>query len=282
MKTYLVPIDFSATSINAAEYAARLSRQTDVIRITLLHSYFISVYQSVLPTPDMVILSDEEIEGEAEEKLRELTLIRLKLLKLVRNGVAVDIKLSRLSLTRSIIETVEEENVSLIILGSNGTDNSSNSHVGTNAINISKLSPEPVIVVPPGCIYEPVRRVVMACDFQKITETFPLLPLKRMLARHDSELLVVNIAHQERHGHASLQQLAEESALHEMLKAYHPRYYYNEAGDVINGILDFAKIHHAQMVISLPHKYSFFQSLLHHSVSSGLTVHSAIPVLLLK
>jgi nucleotide-binding universal stress UspA family protein len=282
MKTYIVPVDFSATSVNAAEYAALLSKQTDVTRIILLHSYYISVYQSLLPTPDMVVISEDVIDNEVEQKMAELKHLRRKVLKTVRKGVDVEVKLSRSPLTRSIIETASDENASLIILGSNGMDSESNSHVGSNAINISKLSPQPVIVVPPGCCYEPVKRVVMACDFQKIKETFPLEPLQRLLTRHDAELLVVNIDRQARHRNADLQQLAEESALNKMLRDYHPKYYYNESADVINGILDFAKNHHAQMVIALPHRYSFFQSLLHDSVSSELAVHSAVPVLLLK
>jgi len=127
-----------------------------------------------------------------------------------------------------------------------------------------------------------VKRVVMACDFQKITETFPLEPLQRMLNRHDVELLVVNIDKQAKHKNADAQQLAEESVLYKILKEYDPQYFYNESEDVINGILDFAKSHHAQLVIALPHKYSFFQSLLHNSISKQLAVHSALPVLLLK
>jgi nucleotide-binding universal stress UspA family protein len=282
MKTYIVPVDFSATSLHAAEYAAMLSHQTDVARILLLHSYYISVYQSVLPTPDMVIISEDEIDAEMEIKMKELQRLRHKLLQSVRKGVEIDTEISRSALTRSIIESISDEDASMIILGSNGMDSEGNSHVGVNAINISKISPVPVIVVPPACCYEPVKRVVMACDFQKIKETFPLEPLQRLLARHDVELLVVNIDKQAKHRNLDLQQQVEESVLQKMLKNYHPKYYYNESGDVINGILDFAKSHDAQMVIALPHKYSFFQSLLHTSVSEGLTVHSAVPVLLLK
>jgi len=282
MKTYIVPIDFSATSIHAAEYAALLSKQSDVTRIILLHSYYISVYQSVLPTPDMVIISEEAIEDEAEEKLSELKHIRDKLLKLVREGVEIHTRVSRSPLTRSVIENISDEKADLVIIGSNGMNSESDSYVGINAINISRLSPEPVVVVPPGTHYERIKRVMIACDFQKISQTFPLGPLKKLLSGNDVELLVVNIDKQAKHRNADLQQLAEESALHQMLREYHPQYFYSESGDVINGILDFAKKHHAQMVIALPHKYSFFQSLLHNSVSSGLTIHSAIPVLLLK
>jgi nucleotide-binding universal stress UspA family protein len=282
MKTYIVPVDFSATSVHAAEYAALLSKQTDVKKIVLLHSYYVSVYQSVLPTPDMVILSEDSIEDETEEKLKQLKYLRIKLLREVREGVDIEVKVSRSALTRSILETIAEENGDLVMLGSNGMDAESNSHVGINAINISKLSPVPVIVVPPACHCEVVTRVVMACDFQKITDTFPLEPLRRLLTRHDVELLVVNVDKQAKHKNADPQQLAEESVLHKMLKEYHPKYYFNESGDVISGILDFANKHHAQLVIALPHKYSFFQSLLHESVSKQLTVKSALPVLLLK
>ena len=282
MKTYIVPVDFSTTSMHAAEYAAMLSKQTDVTKIVLLHSYYVSVSQSVLPTPDMVMLTDDIIEDETEERLKQLKHLRTKLLKEVRDGVEIKIKLSRETLTRSIIETLAEENADVVILGSNGKGSDNSSHVGVNAINISKLSPAPVIVIPPVCCYEPVKRVVMACDFQKITESFPLESLRKLLERHDVELLVVNIDRQAKHKNADPQQLAEESVLHKMLKEYHPKYFFNESDDVINGILDFAKKHKAEMVIALPHKYSFFQSLLHNSVSSELTVHSAIPVLLLK
>jgi nucleotide-binding universal stress UspA family protein len=282
MKTYIVPIDFSETSVHAAEFAALLSNQTDVSDIFLLHSYHVSVYESVLPTPDMLIPSEEEIEQQVSERKKKLEHIRTRLHKQVRDGVTIHVRISRSALVRSIIETVNNENGDIVILGSNGSNSGNISHIGSNVINISKLSPVPVIVVPPACCYEPIKKVVMACDFNKVKDTVPLEPLKRLLKRHDVELQVVNIDKDAKHRNADPERLAEETVLHDILKEYHPRYYYNKESDIINGILDFAKGHHAQMVIALPHKYSFFQSLLHSSVSQQLTVHSAVPVLLLK
>jgi nucleotide-binding universal stress UspA family protein len=282
MKTYIVPIDFSETSLHAAEFSAQLSNQTDVSDIYLLHSYHVSVYESVLPTPDMIIPSEEEIEEQVRERKHKLEQLRTKLHKQVREGVTIHIRISRSQLVRSIIETIEKENGDLVILGSNGRNSICDSHIGSNVVNISKLSPVPVVVVPPACHYELIKRVVMACDFTKVKDSIPLEPLKRLLQRHDVQLQVVNIDKEAKHKNADPEQLAEETALHGILKEYHPRYYYNNESDIINGILNFAKGHRAQMVIALPHKYSFFQSLLHNSVSQQLTVHSAMPVLLLK
>jgi len=137
MKTYLVPVDFSATSIHAAEYAATLSKQTDVKKIILLHSYYISVYQSVLPTPDMVIITEDVIEDETNTKTKELEQLSSKILKVARQGVEVEAKISRLALTRAVLETIYDEKADLVLLGSNGLNSESNSHVGINAINIS-------------------------------------------------------------------------------------------------------------------------------------------------
>jgi nucleotide-binding universal stress UspA family protein len=282
MKTYIVPIDFSETSMHAAEFAAQLSNQTDVSDIFLLHSYYISIYESVLPTPDMTMPSEEEIDEQVNERTRKLDHIRTHIRKKVRHGVMIHTRLSRSPLVRSIIETIRSEDGDIVILGSNGSDRDHISHIGSNVINISKLSPVPVIVVPPACHYELIKRVVMACDFNKVKDTVPLEPLKRLLKRHDVELQVVNIDKDAKHKNADPEQLAEETLLHGMLKEYRPRYFYNVESDIINGILDFAKGHHAQMVIALPHKYSFFQSLLHNSVSHELTIRSAVPVLLLK
>ena len=282
MRTYIVPIDFSETSVHAAEFTALLTNQTDVKDVYLLHSYHVSVYESVLPTPDMLIPSEEEIEEQVIERTKKLENLRDRIHKQVRDGVTVHIRINRSPLVRAIIETIDQFHADIVILGSNGSNSIHSSHIGSNVINIAKLSPVPVIVVPPLCHYEKIKRVVMACDFNKVKDAVPLEPLKRLLQRHEVELEVVNIDKAAKHKNTDPEQLAEETVLHKMLQEYHPRYYYNNESDVLNGILSFAKGHHAQMVIALPHKYSFFQSLLHGSVSQQLTVHCAVPVLLLK
>jgi hypothetical protein len=51
MKTILLPVDFSAASNNAARYAAELSAfpEYQIGRIILLNSYYVSIYEQILP-----------------------------------------------------------------------------------------------------------------------------------------------------------------------------------------------------------------------------------------
>lgn len=282
MKTYIIPIDFSKASINAAEFAVELSKQTNVEHIVLLNAYYVSTIETMLPNADMVQLMEEEVELEAAARIQKLEHLRNILQKRVREGVEISIHLNRTHLLRAVIENIDAKNADLVILGSKGNTSKTDTQIGGHVVKISKASPVPVIVVPPRYSFKPIKRVVVACDFDKVKETVPLDSLKRLLDKKKFELLVVNIDRESKHLSGDAERKAEETALYSMLKQYQPQYSYVNDTDVINGILHFATEKDAQLVIALPHKYSFFQSLLHDSISQQLAESAAVPVLLLK
>jgi len=275
MSTYLVPVDFSKTADHAAKYAARLSFAMTNSKIILLNAYYVSEYESILPTPDMIITTDENIADEITKRLEALGKLKSKMLEI--NPMAeIEVALSRETLLRSIIDWVNREEIEVIIIGSNGKKAKDESDIGSNAIKISKSSPVPVLVVPPKADYQSIRKAILACDFKKVKEVVPMQALKNILNKHALTLLVLNI----NSGHAVSQQ--EEQILHEMLKDFSPSYHYADHPDTIKGIVKFAKNEEAQLIIALPKKYSFFEGLLHESVSQKLTIKSHVPVLLLK
>lgn len=275
MSTYLVPVDFSKTADHAAKYAARLSFATTNSKIILLNAYYVSAYESILPTPDLIVTTDAHIADEVTRRLEALEKLKSKMLEI--NPMAeIEVVLSRETLLRSIIDRVNREEIEVIIIGSNGKKAKDESDIGSNAIKISKSSPVPVLVVPPKADYQSIRKAILACDFKKVKEVIPMHALKNILSKHALTLLVLNI----NSGHAVNQQ--EEQILHEMLKDFSPSYHYADHPDTIKGIVKFAKNEEAQLIIALPKKYSFFESLLHESVSQRLTIKSHVPVLLLK
>lgn len=282
MKTYLVPVDFSETSIHAAKFAAALSKQTDVERIFLLNAYFVSSYETVLPNPDMVLLREEEIEENTAERIRKLEQLKRKLQKLVRPGVEINTHVNRSHLLDAVAEHAVKQKADVVIMGSIGNTSTDDTEIGSHVMKVSQACPVPVVVVPPNFKFEAINRVVIACDFSKIVETVPMAALKKLLNNNKYELLVVNVDNQAKHVEGSKERVAEEAALSAMLQEYSPQYYYISETDVIKGILQFAADHDAQLVITLPHTYTFFQSLLHTSVSRRLAETSSVPVLLLK
>ena len=282
MKTYLVPIDFSKASLHAAEFVAALSHQTDVEHIILLNAYYVSVYETTLPTPDLVLLREEEVEQNAADRIKKLESIKRKLYKHVRQGVEISTHLNRSHLVDAVVDNSIDKNVDLVVLGSIGNSSNDDTQIGSHVIDISKASPVPVMVVPPAYDFENISRIALACDFNKVTESVPLEALKLLLDNKKLDLLVANVDNKATHSEKDVERMAEETALHNMLKQYKPKYYYINETDIIKGILQFAADKDVQLVIVLPHKYSFFQALLHSSVSQQLAVSSSVPVLLLK
>ncbi|WP_293744471.1 universal stress protein [uncultured Pedobacter sp.] len=275
MSNYLVPVDFSKTADHAAKYAARLSFAMANAKIILLNAYYVSTYESILPTPDLIVTTDEHIADETKRRLEALEKLKLKMLE-INPDAEIEVSLTRETILRSIINRVNKEEIDLIIIGSNGKKAKDESDIGSNAIKISKSSPVPVLVVPPKADYHSIRKAVLACDFKKVKEVVPMQALKNILSKHALKLLVLNI----NSGQAI--DLQEEHLLHDMLKDFSPDYHYADHPDTIKGIVKFAKSEEAQLIIALPKKYSFFESLLHESVSQKLTIKSHVPVLLLK
>ncbi|NII81668.1 MULTISPECIES: universal stress protein [unclassified Pedobacter] len=275
MSTYLVPVDFSKTADHAAKYAARLSFAMTDSKIILLNAYYVSEYESILPTPDLIVTTDVHIADEITRRMEALEKLKSKMLE-INPEADIEVSLTRETLLRSIIDRVNREEIGLIIIGSNGKRAKDESDIGSNAIKISKSSPVPVLVVPPKADYQSIRKAILACDFKKVKEVIPMHALKNILSKHALELLVLNI----NSGHPVNMQ--EEHILHEMLKDFSPAYHYADHPDMIKGIVKFAKSEEAQLIIALPKKYSFFESLLHESVSQKLTIKSHVPVLLLK
>jgi nucleotide-binding universal stress UspA family protein len=229
----------------------------------------------------MTLICDDDIRENMEKRTRQLAEMKLHLEKIADPNVTIKYHISRSPLLRAVLETVDSENADLVMLGSNGGGND-DSHIGSNVVEISKTSPVPVIVVPPACQCNTVKRIVMACDFKQISTGLPLESLRKLLCTYKVELLVVNVNTMQEKGDSDPKLSAEKSALHTMLKEFDPKYFYVNEPNVISGILNFAADHNAQFVIALPHKYSFFQSLTHQSVSKRLTVNSTVPVLILK
>lgn len=282
MKTYLVPIDFSAAGNHAADFAAALTHQTEVEHIVLLNAYYVSIYETMLPSADMVQVTEEQIEENAAERIRNLESLKKKLKKKVREGVKISTHLNRSHLLRAVVENVSAKNADLVILGSKGNSSRDDARVGSHVVRIAKACPVPVVVVPPMYGIEDIKNVVVACDFQKVTDAGPLGSFISLLNRRRFNPLVVNIDSKATGESDDAEKAAEKTALFEALRPYHPKYFFVNNKDIINGILHFAHDHEAQMVIALPHKYSFLQSLLHTSISQQLLESAAVPVLLLK
>lgn len=147
--TILVPTDFSLTSERAMSMAIRLA-QRNSSRIVLLHVFAdLKVREAIqwteyLPTGQTELELEEGIMNRAQEELDAFVS------KFPVGEIKVDKKVLSEVPHRGIVETAEQENVDLIVMGTHGRSGLNHLIMGSVAEKVVRASPSPVLTVKPG------------------------------------------------------------------------------------------------------------------------------------
>jgi nucleotide-binding universal stress UspA family protein len=279
MKTILLPVDYSAASHNAARYVAELSAlpEYQIGRIILLNSYFVSIYEQILPTPDFVQIGEQEIREKRGELRRHLLDVRDEIKPLAGQAVTVETMESYEPLLRSILDAVAFRKPDLLVIGS-GED----SEVGEHVIGIARISPVPVLIVPSGKLFEGIHTVLLPCDFRNLACLSPLKVMQEAAFWRSTRVLVIHVDPGFRRSEPDERFRAVSSNLQKYLSGIDWELNYSDESNTLLGILRSAQHSNVDMIISLPGKHSFFYKLTHRSISQALVRNAEMPVLILK
>ena len=153
MKKILCPIDFTDSAKQGMEYASRLSKAIGA-SLSLLY---------VRPTiwPEAVQLKHEE--KESNESITTWLGIFSKAIH-EEFGVTCDYHFKETTNTPDHAIADVAKKYDLIIMGSNGVDNSYQYVFGSQSFQLMKHTNCPVILVPEGYAYKPITGIVYAYD----------------------------------------------------------------------------------------------------------------------
>jgi hypothetical protein len=151
--------------------------------------------------------------------------------------------------------------------------------IGSNAVNVARHAVQPVIVVPPGATFTPIKKVVFACDFKKVVETTPVQAIKNILNETKAKLFVVNIDHDNKHFSVDLP--FEGLMLDNLLDGYDPEYHFIDSTDFVEAINTFAEENKADLIITIPKKHNFFEKLFKESHTKQLAFHARVPLMVI-
>ena len=277
MKTILIPVDFSETSTNAIKFTADLSCDAAVKKIILLKSFYTSVYEQILPTPDFLQLSADDIETEREEIESQLLTVSRKLHNRCNETIEVETIISTEPILRAIYQAIADRQPDLLIVGSDAPGEVS--MVGEQIIEIVKTSPVKVMVIPANATYKKIEQALVPCDFEAVARLGLLQGLNNSHGWLNPKLMVLYVDPKNKH---IGREEEYEIAVKKLVNCYDCKLYYSGAKDIVKGILDFARDNNAQLIIALPGKHSFFYNLTHSSITDALSFNAKHPVLILK
>jgi len=270
MKTILMATDFSPAALNAANYAADMALAINADML-LLHVYQIPVSYNEIPvivkTEDMM-QNAEKVINELKEQLTRKTGGKLNIKTEVNMGVFfLELK--------TICERIKPYTV---VMGSQGTTTAERLFFGSHTVYAMKHLMWPLITVPSEAKFSSVKKIGLACDFDKVVNTTPIDEIKMLVNDFNAELHVLNTGKKKVF---NPEIVFESGLLQKMLYALKPNYHFITNENTDEGIMDFAEKNHIDLLVVLPKRHGLLDKLIHKSHTKQLVLNSHVPVMAL-
>ncbi len=280
MKKMLVPVDFSAASSNAVDYATHWAMDNDYDTMILLHTLSDGIFDKLIPSAEYSNVGTEYLVKERGEAKRQMQELYSGIIKPLAPGISVQLAMAEEQFLRSMLTVIETEKPELVVAGTGGEGLNASGLVSDNVISIARVSPVRVLIVPAGYRYHPVHSALVPVDFRFVDSLGKIAAYNTSSqAWKERKLMVLNVSNEPR---AEEERNQTELALHEYLKYFNHSIFYVERKNIISGILHFAAENDVELIIALPRTHSFLYNLTHKSISEAIYKSAIRPVLILK
>ncbi|HQU57560.1 MAG: universal stress protein [Phaeodactylibacter sp.] len=159
MKKILFPTDFSSNAENALAYAIDFANKCTG-KITLLHTFR-------LHSSAAMFLSVESIMEQ--DAIKQMASLIQRMEPKLREGAKIDSKIVRGDAVPVITDMADKSGFDLIIMGTQGATGLKEVFFGSTANGVLKNSETPVLAIPNGFAFRPIRKIVFAVDEAGIT-----------------------------------------------------------------------------------------------------------------
>lgn len=266
MKKFLIPIDFSDASQNAAKYAVELTKDVPGVQIVFYH-----VYGAIsFPT-----LSSKD-EG-SRQQISEGELEKIK----VEIGGTDNTTITCVAEEGSLVENINHytmgHHIDLVIMGITGSSKITQVFMGTNTLNVIRNISCPVMIIPPDAKFTGLSSVVFTSDFKDVARTTPFNTIKKILDTFKPSLNILNVD-SEHFVELTDEYKIEREAMEDKLGEYNPEFAFLRAYDFLEGINSFVTTKNIDAIISMPRKHSFLSQLFKTSHTKKLAYHSTVPI----
>lgn len=257
MKSVIIPVDFSDTSLNAARYVASMLAGQPDTKVVLYHNYesdsdrdiAISYLESL--KRELVEKGDSKVEYELEQ-----------------NG----------DLVENIDRLAHALRSTLIAMGLTGRTTMGQALIGSNTLKLVDSTIYPVLIIPPNAKYTGLNNVAFASDFADVQSSTPETFITSVLEMFNPKLHIVNV-NPEHYVAINEHYQTEKQKLIQMFKNYTTEFYFIGMSDFFEALDNFTRDYKIDMLITVPRHHANAKTLFKNTHTKRLAYHSHIPIL---
>lgn len=275
MKTILVPTDFSATSKNAALYAIGLAKQVGATKVVLYNAYE-AIVPSISIDPTVPSIMPVDIESYKSISETGLTTFAEEISHVCDSTITIEQLCNLNTLVNGISEAITTTGADLVVMGITGGNALEENLIGSNTVDVAKAITVPMIIVPQNAAFKTIEEITLAVDLKKVATSTPVSALTKVLDTIKAKFFVLHINDGE---DDDSDKEAQVKTLNSLLKGYDPQYFFVNNISFIDGINDFVDSKHVDLLVTIPKKHGWLETLFKRSHTKLLAFHSHVPLM---
>lgn len=280
-RTILIPVDFSEVAKNATKYAAGLAKILQVDTILLYHAWQLPITSN----PEVPSITQETAISLEESSRELLNNFQTEVRNYVEAETEVEILLEYNQIANGINELCESREITLVVMGVTGSGKFDETFIGSHAVNTARKIIPPVLIVPNGFASSPLVDVMLSFDYKDTLGVLAVSKLRKLLNYTNAKLEVVYV---DKDG--KLETDATERTLYnnktvaftEALGMQKIDFHIIPKSDYVEAINTYAMEETIDMIIVVPKKKGFWESLFKASHTKQLAFNTVKPLLIVN
>lgn len=269
MKKILVATDFSDAARNAVQYAAGLAQQFNA-SLHLLH-----VFLEPAPALDVPVTWGYSVEAEQKEKTAQINAEAAALQASFPVQVTTDVIMGFTG--ESIADEADKQGADLVVVGMKGGKHSR--FWGSNAVTAIRKVTRPVLVVPEGVSFSPLRRIVFSTDFKESVNYQAVDPLVLLAKQFGARIDIVHV--QEEAEEMATEEIAGKLGLERAFEGIEHQFSTIVDDDVEEGIQSYTQNNPTDLLVMVVHRHGLLNRWLGTSHTKQMSYQTTVPLLVL-
>ncbi|MEP6728585.1 MAG: universal stress protein [Bacteroidota bacterium] len=269
-KTIIVPVDFSAASVNAVNYAADFALAINA-GINLVHI-------CSLPAVSEFPVGAEafgNLINDAAEKIEQL---KLGLQHKTSGKILIDTEVLQGTIITQLKEYCHNIQPALVIIGTHESTTLERIVFGSTTLSAISHLKYPLLVIPCGTRFTGIHKIGLACDLQQADLAEQVEEITYLFNEFHPQLHILHVS-TKKHGMLSKEEIKMTESLRTLLKEENPVFHFIQDENIESSLITFSEKNNLDLLIVIPKKHGLLNSLLSKSYSKEIILTTHVPVM---